>query len=74
MVYSWVGVQRPMTPAFAGEVPYTVATVDLDGGARVFGRVTPLEEVAIGVRVAPEFVDHSEWTELRFRVEDPRRG
>jgi uncharacterized protein len=68
-VYSWVGVKRAMTPGFAGEVPYTVATVDLDGGGRIFGRATPIEEVAIGARVAPEFVDHSEWTELRFRVE-----
>jgi uncharacterized protein len=68
-VYSWVGVERPMTPAFAGEVPYAVATVDLDGGGRIFGRVTPIEDVAIGARVAPAFVDHSEWTELRFRID-----
>jgi uncharacterized OB-fold protein len=67
-VYSWVGVHRAMTPAFAGEVPYTVATVDLDGGGRVFARVGPVSEVAIGVSVLPEFVDHDGWTELRFRI------
>jgi uncharacterized OB-fold protein len=67
-VYSWVGVHRAMTPAFAGEVPYTVATVDLDGGGRVFARVSPASEVAIGVSVVPEFVDHDDWTELRFRI------
>ncbi len=67
-VYSWVGVQRPMTPAFAGEVPYVVAAVDLDGGGRVFARVSPVEDVAIGMKVTPEFVDHEGWTELRFRI------
>jgi hypothetical protein len=67
-VYSWVGVQRPMTPAFAGEVPYVVAAVDLDGGGRVFARVSPVEDVAIGMKVTPEFVDHEGWTELRFCI------
>jgi hypothetical protein len=67
-VYSWVGVHRAMTPAFAGEVPYTVATVDLDGGGRIFARVSPSGAVAIGVAVVPEFVDHDGWTELRFAV------
>ena len=67
-VYSWVGVKRAMTPAFAGEVPYSVATVDLDGGGRVFARVTPSGDVAIGIAVLPEFVDHDSWTELRFRI------
>jgi uncharacterized protein len=67
-IYSWVGVERPMTPAFAGEVPYAIATVDLDGGGRVFARVAPTEDVTIGARVVPSFVDHSEWTELRFHI------
>jgi uncharacterized OB-fold protein len=67
-VYSWVGVHRAMTPAFAGEVPYTVATVELDGGGRIFARVSPSDGVAIGVAVVPSFVDHEGWTELRFAV------
>jgi uncharacterized OB-fold protein len=66
-VYSWVRVHRPLTPAFGGDVPYTVATVDLDGGGRVFARVVPPAGVGIGVRVSPVFVDHDGWTELRFR-------
>ena len=57
-----------LTPAFAGEVPYAIATVDLDGGGRIFARVTPTEDVVIGARVTPSFVDHSEWTELRFVI------
>jgi uncharacterized OB-fold protein len=69
-VYSFVRAHRALTPAFADEVPYTVATVELDGGGRVVGRVVPPERAAIGVRVGPEFVDHDGWTELRFRAVD----
>ncbi len=65
-VYSWVGVHRPLTPAFAGDVPYSVAAVDLDGGGRVFARIEPPADAAIGLRVSPLFVDHGRWTELRF--------
>ncbi len=65
-VYSFVRVHRPLTPAAADEVPYCVATVDLDGGGRVFARVEPPEAVAIGASVTPRFVDHDGWTELRF--------
>jgi uncharacterized OB-fold protein len=53
-----------------GDVPYAVATVELDGGARVFGRVEPPDIAAIGLRVRPHFVDHDGWTELRFVPEE----
>ena len=69
-VYSFVRVHRALTPAMADEVPYTVATVDLDGGSRIVGRAEPAEAVAIGRRVEPRFVDHDGWTELRFTVVD----
>jgi uncharacterized OB-fold protein len=46
-------------------VPYVIATVDLDAGARMVGRLAGAP--AIGARVAHEFVDHDTWTELRFR-------
>jgi uncharacterized OB-fold protein len=38
-VYSWIVVHRALDPAYAGDVPYTVVTVTLDEGARVFGRI-----------------------------------
>jgi uncharacterized OB-fold protein len=69
-VYSWVRVNRPLTPAFADDVPYSVAAVDLDGGGRVFARIIPPSTVAVGLRVLPIFVDHDSWTELRFRPAD----
>src|SRR4051812_13885110 len=38
-VYSWVVVHKAYDPAFAGEIPYVIVTVDLDEGARVVGRL-----------------------------------
>ena len=66
VVYSFVRVHRPLTPATADEVPYCIATVDLDGGGRVFARVEPPDAAAIGLALQPVFVDHEGWTELRF--------
>jgi uncharacterized OB-fold protein len=65
VVYSFVRAHRAMSEAMADQVPYTIATVDLDGGGRVFARVEG--ECSIGQRVTPEFVDHDSWTELRYR-------
>jgi uncharacterized OB-fold protein len=66
-VYSFVRVHRALTPAFADDVPYSVATVELDGGGRVFARIVPSDAAAVGIEVSPVFVDHDSWTELRFR-------
>jgi uncharacterized OB-fold protein len=65
-VYSWVGVQRALAPAFASEVPYTIATVELAEGARVFARLDGPEPQAPGGEVDATYVDHPDWTELRF--------
>jgi hypothetical protein len=70
-VYSFVRVHRALTPAMEGEVPYTVAVVQLDAGGestlRVIGRVEG-DPFAVGIddAVEPRFVDHEDWTELRF--------
>jgi uncharacterized protein len=45
-------------------VPYTIATVDLDGGGRIVARMD--HQPQIGDRVRADYVDHAEWTELRF--------
>ncbi|MDA8044499.1 MAG: OB-fold domain-containing protein [Actinomycetota bacterium] len=65
-VYSWVRVERALTPAAADQVPYCVATVDLDGGGRIHGRLEPPAAARIGMAVTPVYVDHDDWTELRF--------
>lgn len=66
-IYSFVRAHRALTAASAADVPYSVATVDLDGGGRIAGRVVPADAAAIGIRVEPDFVDRGEWTELQFR-------
>jgi uncharacterized OB-fold protein len=72
-VYSWVGVQRALTPASEAEVPYTIATVDLVEGARAFARLEGPEPQAPGGAVVATYVDHPEWSELRFRPGDGAR-
>lgn len=52
-VYSYVVVRRAAHPAFAGDVPYVVALVELEGtgGIRLPARIVdcPLDQVAIGM-------------------------
>jgi uncharacterized OB-fold protein len=38
-IYSWVTVHRSLAPEFVGEEPYTIVTVELDEGPRIFGRL-----------------------------------
>lgn len=66
VVHSFVRVHRALTAAMADDVPYAIATVELDDGVRMLGRVEPADAAEIGVRVVPLLVDHGEWTELRF--------
>lgn len=68
-VYSWIVVHRAFSPEFQSQVPYTLATVTLDEGCRVVGR---LEGAApdFGLRVRASFFDHPAWTELRFRADN----
>lgn len=68
-LYSWVTVRRAFQPAFAAEVPYTIATVDLDGGGRMAARLEPGEAASAGLRVRPHYVRHAGWTEVRFHPE-----
>jgi uncharacterized OB-fold protein len=67
-VYSAITVHRAFDPAFAADVPYSIATVDLDGGGRMIARVEGAP--VLDGRVRPVFVDHDEWTELRFVPEE----
>lgn len=58
-VYSYVVVRRAMSGAFAHEVPYVVALVELDetGGIRLPARVADcrVEDVSIGMAVEVRF-------------------
>jgi hypothetical protein len=54
-IYSWVVVHIALDPAFAGDVPYTILAVELEEGARLFGRLVGAGEAVAGgaVRIAP---------------------
>jgi uncharacterized protein len=64
-VYSWTVVRRALDPAFADDVPYAVATVDLVEGPRLAVRAEPAEALAFDAPVHAVFVHHEGWTELR---------
>lgn len=65
VVYSWIEVHRPVGNVLAGEVPCTIATVELDEGPRVVARLDE-SKPSIGRPVTASFVDHDTWTELAF--------
>lgn len=65
-IYSWIVVRRAFDAAFRDQVPYTLATIDLEEGARTVARLEGDVEAAFGLKVCAEYVDHSDWTELRF--------
>lgn len=64
-IYTWIVVHRAFDPAFADEVPFTLATVDLEEGARIVGRLEGAPP-QFGMRVRATFFNHPDWTELRF--------
>ena len=61
-----------VSPGYGAELPYTVATVELDEGPRLLGRVESLTPPAIDAGVVARFRDHPSWTELYFAT-DPHR-
>lgn len=69
-IYSWIVVRRPLGSITAEELPCTIATVELDEGCRLIGRLTDVTSPAMDQVVRSVFVDHSGWTELRFTTTD----
>lgn len=65
-LYSWVTVHLALTPELADDVPYTVATVELDEGPRVLARLEDIAEPSMDTRLAVCFVHHEGWSEARF--------
>ena len=61
-VASFTIVRRPVSPAFAQDVPYVVALVTLDEGPSMMTNIIgcPPEQVAIGMRVMATFDDWNE--------------
>lgn len=61
-IRSWSVVRHPLGEAFAGEVPYPVALIELDEGPTMMATVRecPIESLAIGLRVRVVFEARSE--------------
>ncbi len=69
-VYSFTVARKPAGPAFAPDLPYVIALIDLDEGPRMMTNlvVPDAEAVRIGDRVAVAFDDVTpEITLPRFR-------
>lgn len=62
VVYSFTIARRAAGPAFAERVPYVVALVDLDEGARLLSQIVTEDvgAVRIGQRVRVDFEDVAE--------------
>jgi uncharacterized protein len=68
-LYSWVVTHVPFEPSLADAVPYTVATVRLDAGPKMFARLTDVEPSAVQAEMELEGYAHLEdgLPYLRFR-------
>jgi uncharacterized OB-fold protein len=67
-VYSWILVHRPIGTITQDEVPCTIATVELEEGCRIVGKLGRGETPSIGQPVVARFDDHDGWCELAFTV------
>ena len=67
-VYSATVIHRPPYQAFAGDVPYVYAIVELDSGPRLVTNVVTddVDAVTIGMRVTARFEDVDDVTLLKF--------
>lgn len=70
-LYSWVRVHQAFSPEWADEVPYVIATVELDEGCRMLARLEGVDEPRIGGRLVVRFVRHQDWCEPRFGEATP---
>lgn len=69
-VFSWTVVHRALHPAFAEEVPYAAAVIELDEGVRMISHVVGIapEALQIGMPVEVVFDDVTPETTLpKFR-------
>ncbi len=71
-LYSYTIAQAPTHPAFADDVPYVIAIIELEEGPHITTNLVgcPIEDVTIGIPVVAAFEDVSaEMTLVKFRPE-----
>jgi len=68
-VYSWVVIERALHSAFTKDVPYTVLTVKLNEGPKIFGRMVDSSKKPYdGMPVKAEFYKTNNHTLLGFSI------
>lgn len=67
-VYTYTVAHRPTSPEWADDVPQLLAVIELDEGPRCTGELVNVapEEITVGMRVRPVFVDVADVTLLKF--------
>lgn len=74
-LYSYTVARRPVGPHFADAVPQLLAIVEWDEGPRFSTELVNVapEDIGIGMRVRPVFIDHDEVTMLRYEPDGAPR-
>ncbi|GAA0710794.1 OB-fold domain-containing protein [Dactylosporangium roseum] len=70
-VYTFTVAHRPTSSEWAGDVPQLLAVVEFDEGPRCTSELVNVapEEIKVGMRVRPVFVDVGDVTLLKFEPE-----
>jgi uncharacterized OB-fold protein len=73
VVYSWIVAHYAFDPAVADDLPYVVATVELEEGPRLYARLVGCEpgEVRAGMPVRVRYDDRGDHTVATFVAAQP---
>jgi uncharacterized OB-fold protein len=73
-VHSWTIAHHPFHPGFKDDLPYVLATVDLEEGVRMIAQLRGVapEQIAIGLRVEVGFERATEQVTLPVFTRRPR--
>ena len=77
IIYTWAVVHQVYNQAFANEVPYTIASVELEEGPRILTNLVDchIEDITIGMPIEVVFEDVTEEVTLpKFRLVDSSTG
>jgi uncharacterized OB-fold protein len=61
-VVSWTVVRHPVSPAYAADIPYVVALIELDEGPTMMAQIVDCEPESVGSGMPVE-VCFEDWTE-----------
>ena len=65
-IHSWTVTHHVFDPSLAGETPYVLATVDLEEGVRVLGRLDEAAQPRMGLPVRITFRPNADGVPLLF--------